>query len=66
MLEIPLDKELTFNECQIINAKHPFSVFVICLVHIKGIFSDSNNIFLQHRSEDVNKKKGYFQHFSGF
>ena len=26
----------------------------------KGIVSDSNNIFLWHKSEDINKK-GYFQ-----
>ena len=24
---------------------------------LKGIFSDSNNIFLWHKSEDINKKK---------
>ena len=32
---------------------------------IKGIFSDSNNIFLWHESEDVNRK-GCFQIFSWF
>ena len=29
----------------------------------KGIFSDSNNIFLWYKSEDINKK-AYFQNFS--
>ena len=24
---------------------------------VKGIFSDSNNIFLWHKSEDINKKR---------
>ena len=24
---------------------------------LKGIFSDSNNIFLWHKSEDINKKR---------
>ena len=32
---------------------------------IKGIVSDSNNIFLWHESEDKTKK-GYFQKFSWF
>ena len=32
---------------------------------LKGIVSDSNNIFLWHKAEDINKK-GYFQHFSWF
>ena len=32
---------------------------------IKRIFSDFNNIFLQHESEDINKK-AYFQNFSWF
>ena len=27
------------------------------LIYIKGIVSDSNNIFIRHESEDVNKKK---------
>ena len=31
----------------------------------KGIFSDSNNIFLWHESEDK-QKKAYFQNFSWF
>ena len=30
---------------------------------IKGIVSDSNNIFLWHESENINKK-AYFQNFS--
>ena len=30
---------------------------------IKGIFSDSNKIFLWHETKDINKK-GYFQNFS--
>ena len=29
---------------------------VFCVEDIKGIFSDSNNIFLWHESEDINKK----------
>ena len=31
---------------------------------VKGILTDSNNIFLWHDSEDINKKKLYFQIFS--
>ena len=30
---------------------------------IKGIFSDSNNIFLWHKLEDINKKKRLFPKF---
>ena len=30
---------------------------------LKEIFSDSNNIFLWHKSEDINKK-AYFQNFN--
>ena len=26
-------------------------------MHLKGIFSDSNNIFLWHKSENINKKR---------
>ena len=34
---------------------------------LKGIVSDSNNIFLWHGSEDIlQKEKGYFQNFSWF
>ena len=32
-------------------------------VLIKGIFSDSNNIFLWYESEDINKKKSFFPKF---
>ena len=32
---------------------------------VKGIFTDSNNIFLWHESEDINEK-AYFQNFSWF
>ena len=32
----------------------------------KGIFSDSNNIFLWHESEDINQKTCHFQNFSWF
>ena len=43
--------------------------------YLKGIFTDSDNIFLWHESEDINKKQnktkqtnkkenGYFQNFS--
>ena len=32
--------------------------------HIKGIVSDSNNIFLGHKSEDISKKKCYLQNLS--
>ena len=35
-------------------------------VQLKGIVSDSNNIFLWNESEDINKKKPYFQNFSWF
>ena len=31
----------------------------------KGIFSDSNNMRLGHKSEDIDKK-GYFQNFTSF
>ena len=30
--------------------------------YIKGIVTDSNNIFLRHKSEDIDKK-GYFPKF---
>ena len=33
--------------------------------NLTGIVSDSNNIFLWHESEDINKK-AYFQNFSWF
>ena len=36
------------------------------IVYIKGIFTDSNNIFLWHESEDINGKKAHFQNFSWF
>ena len=29
---------------------------VVCFIIIKGIVSDSNNIFLWHESEDISKK----------
>ena len=44
-------------------------------MYVKGIFSDSNNIFLLHESEDINKRKtkqnktkqkANFQNFSWF
>ena len=38
-------------------------VVPIIFIKFKGIFSDSNNIFLWHESEDRNKK-AYFQNFS--
>ena len=31
-------------------------VYTLGLYIIKGIFRDSNNIFLWHKSEDINKK----------
>ena len=34
-------------------------------IDINGIVSDSNKIFLWHKSENINKK-GYFQNFSCF
>ena len=34
-------------------------------IKIKGIFSDSSNIFLRHESEDMNKK-AYFENFFWF
>ena len=34
---------------------------VFCQVFIKGIFSDSNNIFLWHESEDMNKKSLFWK-----
>ena len=33
------------------------------LIRLKGIFRDSNNIFLWHESKDINKN-AYFQNFS--
>ena len=33
---------------------------------LKGIFTDSNNIFLWHESEDINVKKNLFLNFSWF
>ena len=30
---------------------------------VKGIFSDSNNIFLWYESDDINKKKSLFPKF---
>ena len=42
-----------FTQC------HHFDIYVCCSFcarHIKGIVSDSNNIFSWHESEDINKK----------
>ena len=33
-----------------------FPIWFVQSVQIKGIFSDSNNIFLWHESEDINEK----------
>ena len=35
-------------------------------LQLKGIVSDSNNIYLWHESEDINTHKSYFQNFSLF
>ena len=35
---------------------HQNRSFIKCFL-LKGIFSDSNNIFLWHKSEDINKKR---------
>ena len=32
------------------------AIFQMVQKKLKGIFSDSNNIFLWHKSEDINKK----------
>ena len=42
-----------------------FNIMYSYRINIKGISSDSNNIFLWLESEDVNKK-AYFQNFSWF
>ena len=33
------------------------AVAYLIVFKLKGIFSDSNNIFLWHKSEDINKKR---------
>ena len=35
----------------------------VMVTKFKGIFTDFNNLFLWHESEDI-KKKTYFQNFS--
>ena len=52
-----------FSDCAVLfDAKRQprclhLSLSSCSLLTLKGIFSDSNNIFLWHKSEDINKKK---------
>ena len=44
----------------------PWQMLLPGIVLVKGIFSDSNNIFLSHELEDNKTKKSNFQSFSWF
>ena len=45
--------------------KHTNFGYILFIAMVKRIFSEYNNIFLLHESEDINKK-AHFQNFSWF
>ena len=51
-----IDNKIKQNK-QIVHCRHIISFYIYILHSIKGRVSDSNNIFLWHESENINKKK---------
>ena len=56
-----LNQHLSFNIQEFANSDqymvHHINLVLVCIwPSLKGILSDSNNIFLWHESEDINKK----------